>query len=172
MSDVRASISRHLEEHPGVHVSALVRDLGLAPGQVQYHLDALRGRDAVVAERFRGRTHYYPPDIPATHRRSIAVLRRETARDIVVTLIESGPSRPGDVTDAIGIARGTLEYHVEALTAEGLVEKHRSIDGAVTLYVPTPERTLELVATTSPATTDRLIDRFTRLVDILLEGQS
>lgn len=171
MSEVRTRIRRHLHKYPGTHVSGVVRELELGPGQVQYHLDALRSSGRVVAERYRGRTHYYPRETAAGDRRAIAVLRRETARDIVVYLIETGPSRPQAVTDALAIARGTLEYHLEPLCAEGLVAKHRSDGGAVTLIVPDPEPTLELVATTSPSSTDRFVDRFTRLVDVLLEGE-
>lgn len=170
MSDVRTQIRRYLERYPGTHVSGVVRSLELGAGQVQYHLDALRAADRVTAERYRGRTHYFPSDVPASDRKPIAVLRRETAREIVVYLIETGPSRPAEVTDALGIARGTLEYHLEALIEQGLLAKHHAADGGVTLSVADPEPTLELVAATTPSRTDRLVDRFTRLVDTLLEG--
>jgi len=170
MTGVRDRIHAHLRTHPGVHVSAVVRELDLARGQVQHHLDALVGEDAVVVERFRGRTHYYPRGYDGRARRRIAVLRRETARDILVTLVERGPTRPGAVAETLSIARSTLEYHLEALAAADLVAKRRDDAGRVTLVVTAPESALELVAATDPRVTDRVLDRFTRLVDAVLEG--
>ena len=40
-TDTRERIAAHVEHNPGVHFSELVRDLDLAPGQVQYHLRRL-----------------------------------------------------------------------------------------------------------------------------------
>lgn len=170
MSTVRSRLLAHLERCPGAHVSALVRDLDLAPGQVQYHLDHLRDADRVVAERYRGRTHHFPEEYDACERRAIAVLCRETARDVVAYLLQSGPTSPGVVADDLDIARSTLEYHLEALTTESLVEKRRDDTGQVTLIVPDPAATLSVLAAARPGTVDRFHDRFTRLVDALLEG--
>lgn len=171
MSETRARIEAAVATDPGIHFSGLVRALDLAPGQVQYHVRRLRRADALVAEDHRGRTHYYPPEYGDWERRAIATLRRETARDVVAHLLEHGESDPTTVAETIGIARSTLEWHLGALVAADVVQK-RCGDGNRVILVPTrPERTAELLATVAPSFAARMVDRFERLVDGLIEDE-
>jgi predicted transcriptional regulator len=167
--DHRDRIREYVAAHPGEHFNALTRALDLAPGQTQYHLKRLQRQDRVVAERLYGRTHYYTPDYDPADRRAIAVLRRETARDVLFRLLETGPARPGAVAEDLDIARSTLEWHLDHLVEQGLVEKRRDQRNRVTLAVPEPERAVGLLEEITPSLPDRLVDRFTRLVDRLLE---
>jgi len=166
MSDTRARIYRHIESHPGIHFRELTRTLDLATGQVQYHLGRL---DHITSESVNGRTHYYAASFDPWERHAIAFLRRETARDILVSLIECEEARPGEVADHVDIARSTLEHHLDGLVEYGIIEKRRR-GGRVTLTLRRPEATVELLATVDPTALDRLSDRFTRLLDRLFEG--
>ena len=166
MSDVRDRIERRVREDPGVYFNELVRELDLGAGQVQHHVRALVGEDAVRGAELFGRTHYYPPGYGAWERRALALLRRETSAEIVATLLDDGPSRPVDVADRVGIARSTLAWHTDRLVEAGLVEKRH--DGHQ-LVVADRRRTVELLEAADPSLPERLVDRFTRLVDILLE---
>ena len=94
MSAVRDRIRSHVADHPGVHFYAVVRDLDLAAGQVQYHLRRLLTDEALVADSYYGRTHYFPPEYDAWERAALALARRETARDVVFFLLDEGPSAP------------------------------------------------------------------------------
>lgn len=169
MSETRERILATVESDPGIHFRGLVRSLDLAHGQVQYHVRELRGSDAVVAEDHRGRTHYYLPTYDPWERRAIAVLRRETARDVVTDLLERDERRPAAVADSVGVARSTLEWHLEALAGAGLVEKRRDAGNRVTLVVTRPAETAELLARVAPSLAGRLVDRFERLFDALVE---
>ena len=170
MSDVRTRIRRHVEREPGVHFRAVVRDLDLAPGQVQYHLRRLRRTGELVREEYAGRTHFFSPEHGERTRRQLAVLRRETARDVVLALADDGPASPADVATVVGIARSTLSWHVDRLVAEGLVEKRTDERGRVTLALADPELVGARLAAVEPAGPERLVDRFTRLVDGLVYG--
>ncbi|MFB6233541.1 MAG: winged helix-turn-helix transcriptional regulator [Haloarculaceae archaeon] len=142
----------------------------VAPGQVQYHLKQLTGQDAVVADQYYGRTHYYTPEYDAWERGAIAVCRRETARDILFVVLESGPATPAAVADSLDIARSTLEWHLDHLDEQGLVDKRRDTQNHVTLVVSNPAAVVGLIEEITPSLSDRMVDRFTRLVDSLLEG--
>jgi predicted transcriptional regulator len=170
----RSRIRRFVEAHPGQHFSGIGRELDLAPGQVQYHLRRLRKTEAIVRASFYGQTHYYPAETSPWERGALAVARRETSRDVLVDLVRYGNSRPGDVADRVGIARSTLEYHLDRLIERDLVRKERgSIDdsnGSVVLVLERPERTVEILQTVDPSLPERLVDRFERLVDHLLES--
>lgn len=168
MSETRRRIETHVRAHPGVHFNRLVRALELAPGQVQYHLRELTDRDVVVAEPLYGRTHYYPPTYDAWERGALALLRRETARDVVGALLADGGGRPATVADRAGVARSTLEWHADRLAERGLVEKRRGDGGTVRLELTRPEDTVRLLRDVDPTLLARLVDRYTRLVDRLL----
>ncbi|WP_336036724.1 winged helix-turn-helix transcriptional regulator [Halobacterium yunchengense] len=170
MSETRAAIERAVQTHPGLHFRGLARRLEIAPGQVQYHVRRLRSTGDVVAESVYGRTHYYPPEYDEWERTALALLRRETAGDVVAHVLVEEPVRPGDAADALGIARSTLEWHLDRLVEHGLVEKRRGARGRVRLAVPQRDRTVELLRDADPSLGERMVDRFTRLVDGLLDG--
>jgi predicted transcriptional regulator len=170
MSSTRTSIANHVRENPGVHFNELVRGTDFAPGQVQYHLRRLAGAEAVTAEELYGRTHYYPPTFDDWERGALALVRRETARDVIGYLLEHGPTDPATVADAIGVARSTLEWHLDHLVEQEVVTKERDSRNRVTLVLTRPEATTALLTAVSPSLPDRFLDRFTRLVDDLLAG--
>ncbi|NHN62201.1 helix-turn-helix domain-containing protein [Haloarcula sp. JP-Z28] len=167
MSDTRVRIYRHIKSNPGVHFRELTRGLDLATGQVQYHLARL---DRVHSESVNGRTHYYTSSFDSWERHAIAFLRRETARDILVTLIERETARPDEVADHLDIARSTLEHHLRGLVEYDIVEKRRE-SGRVTLALCRPDLTVELLAVVEPTVSSRLSGRFTRLLDRLFESE-
>jgi predicted transcriptional regulator len=168
MTGQRERIHEHVATNPGEHFSGLARALELAPGQVQYHIKKLRRQDRVVEERLYGRTHYYTPEYDTWERGAIALLRRETAREILIYLLDEGPSRPSAVADTLDIARGTLEWHLDHLVAQELIKKCRDTQNRVTLAVSHPRKTARLLDEITPSLSDRMLDRFTRLVDDLL----
>lgn len=168
MSEQRDRLREYIAAHPGQHFSGLARALDLAPGQVQYHLRRLRRQDRVVEEHLYGRTHYYTPEYDPWERAGIALLWRETARDVVIYLLDEGPSEPTAVADALDIARGTLEWHLDHLTAQDIVEKRRDAQNHVTLCVSHPQETARLLEEVAPSLSEQMLDRFTRLVDNLL----
>ncbi len=131
---------------------------------MQYHLKRLD----VVADEWFGKTHYYPAAYDEWDRRALALLRRETAADVVAVLLADGPLSAGETADRVGIARSTLSWHRDRLETAGLVET-RPDRGHTLLFVPEPERTARLLDRAEPSLPGRLVDRFTRLVDALLE---
>lgn len=163
----RRAIHDHIRDRPGVHFNELVRALDLAPGQVQYHLKRLTRTDRLVADELFGQTHYYPPEFDDWERAALALLHRETSADIVAELLAAGPLGAGETADRVGIARSTCSWHVDRLVEADVVRKER--DGnRVVLALAEPERTARLLQRAEPSLPERLVDRFTRLVDSLL----
>lgn len=167
---MRRTIRDYVETHPGVHFSELVRELDIAAGQMQYHLQQLLSNEQVVETPLYGRTHYYPSEYDGWECGALALLRRETAREILLYLLEHGSMTPGDVTDSLDIARSTLEWHLEHLLEQELVHKQYDDRHHVVLTVAQPERTVKLLTRVVPSTSDRLADRFLRFVDQLFDG--
>ncbi|WP_247002238.1 winged helix-turn-helix transcriptional regulator [Halosolutus gelatinilyticus] len=170
MTETRRRIRDRIHANAGIHFNELVRESEFAPGQIQYHVRRLLEDDELVRSEHYGRTHYYPPGYDDWERAALALFRRETAREIVVYLIENESVAPATVADDLGIARSTLEYHLDRLVAHDIVEKRYDDRDRVSLALAAPERTAPLLSIVEPTVPDRLIDRFTRLVDDLLES--
>ncbi len=167
MVDTRQQIRHHVGELPGVHFNRLCRELDIATGQAQYHLYRLVREGEIVAEELGGKTHYYAPGFEPWERRTVAFLRRETTRGLIVRLHADGPAQPNELASELDLARSTISWHVSKLVAHGIVEK--SDDRPVTISLADPERTAELLEAVSPSLPSRVVDRFVRTVDQLFD---
>jgi predicted transcriptional regulator len=165
----QSTIRNCVSENPGIHFNELVRSVDMATGQVQYHMYSLIEGGEIDDASLYGKTHYYPADYPEEDRGAVALLRRETAREIVMYLVENGSSRPSDISESLDIARSTLEWHLGRLEEQELVEKNRGDGGRVTVSPMDEERTVEMLSDISPSLPDRLVDRFVTMVDRMLE---
>ena len=167
MSTTRSRVQDHVQATPGVHFNQLKRDLDLATGQVQYHLNRLVDDETLAVERVCGRAHYFDPAFDAWERRTLAFLRRETAREIIVRLHAEGPMQPSRLTEELDLARSTVAWHVSNLTEADILIKSGGRPTSVRLAHP--ERTTTLLEAVSPSLPDRLVDRFVRTVDSLFD---
>lgn len=165
MSDVRRQVREHVRANPGVHFNKLARNLDIATGQAQYHLRRLIRRDEVVADRIKGRTHYFDPEYDAWERRVLALYRRETAREIITLLLDEGQLSAGEIAERVDLARSTVSWHVDTFVDAGIVDRSYGERGQVEIALARPEETVRCLEAVEPSLTDTLVDRFMRLVD-------
>jgi len=164
----RSNLLAHVAENPGVHFNALVRELDVTPDKLQRLTRDLEADDELVAAQLYGKTHFYTDTHDEWERRALALIRRETSREILLYLLEAERAPPSDVADHVGIARSTLEWHCERLIDAGLVEKRRE-GRTVELVVTRTDEIGELLPSVRPLLPERWIDRTTRLFDQLFE---
>lgn len=168
MTNTRDRVRSHVTSNPGVHFNAVGRDLDIATGQTQYHLRRLIKSDVLRSREVRGRMHYFPVGYSETEQAAIALLRRETTREIVLLLLDGETDRPAELADSAGVARSTVEWHLSTLVDHDLAEKVYA-GRTVSVRLTEPELLHELLVEIDPSVPDRLVDRFTRLVDSLLD---
>jgi predicted transcriptional regulator len=155
MTDVRRQVREHVRTNPGVHFNALARNLDIATGQAQYHLHRLDRNDDVIAERIRGRTHYFDPGYDAWERRTLALYRRETTRELVALLLDEGRLPAATLADRAGLARSTVSWHLDSLSDAGVVETARGARGRVEVTLARPEETDRFLRRVSPSLSNR-----------------
>lgn len=170
MSNVRETVRAHVHANPGVHFNALARDLDIATGQAQYHLRRLCKAGDLVSESLRGRTHYFPDGYDPWERRALGILRRETAREIIIRALEVGEPAASELADDLDIARSTVAWHVSTLVEAGLAEKTYDEKGRAHVRLTRPAEIRRLLEEVAPSLPDKLVDRFTRLVDASFYG--
>lgn len=173
MTTVRSQIHSRIAEEPGIHFNALRRGLDLAMGQVQYHTRVLERDERIVREEIAGRAHFFLPIYGSWEREAIALLRRETTRELIIALLSTRERHPQELADQLSLARSTIEWHLSTLIDADIVEKERMGTTAgnerLIVRLTHPETTYRLLREIEPGRTDRLVDRFMRLTDELLE---
>ena len=172
MSETRDRIQRCVHREPGINFNEISRRLEIATGQTQHHLARLQRSGRLTREEICGRTHFYPPTYSLWERETIALLRRETTREIVAYLLRNDEVYPAVLAEQLGIARSTAEWHLSNLIEHDIVTKQTVADGPTARTVvrlTKPDAVYRLLREVEPGFADKLVDRFTRLADDLLE---
>lgn len=168
MGNTRTRIADTVQAKPGIHFNGIVRTCDLATGQVQYHLERLLSEDRLTKADLYGRSHYFPNEYDAWERSALSLMRRETTREVAAVILESGPIRPNELVEELDLARSTLEWHLNHLVEQDVVEKRYTTAAPVVLEVSRPEDLIVLVREADPTLLGQMVGRFTRLVDRML----
>jgi len=172
MASTYTAVKNCIYRNPGIHFNAIGRQLDIATGQTQYHVRRLANEQTIETEAICGRTHYYPPTFSDWERGAIALLRRETTREIVLLLLNHDEMRPDEIATQLGFARSTIEWHLSRLVEYDVATKHQPSDcahGSVVVQLQTQTEVYRLLREIEPRLIDRLVDRFASLTDELLD---
>jgi predicted transcriptional regulator len=122
-SEIRQQIYRYIEKNPGVHLRKISRELGLAMGNTQYHLQMLEKDGRIRTRRATLYRHYYPVGILYKHDEVILqFLRQETTRDILVRLLENPAGMTqSEIIQFKNLSAPTISWHMSRLVESGLV---------------------------------------------------
>lgn len=162
------NIATYVSNNPGVHFNELAEGLGLPPEKLHRAREQLQQEHSITIAEFYGQTHYYPPGYEHWERSAIALLRRETSREILLVLLADGSTTAATLATEVGIARSTLEWQLDRLLDAGLVSKNRET-WPHEITVERPDDIEALLAELEPTLPERWVDRTTRLLDHLLE---
>lgn len=124
---LRKRITEYIRRNPGVHFRLIARDLDLAIGQLDFHLNALLKGEAIVKEVQGGNARYYVRDrFSKKEKRAVSALRREIPRGIVLFLLENPGSTPTEILINFTITSATLSYHLRRLEKAEVLEARSS----------------------------------------------
>ena len=121
-SDNRQLICEYIKNNPGVHLRKIVKDLALPMGLAQYHLDILQREGLIRSMKLGMYRHYYSIDINDERLEVVlAFLMHETARDILVYLIEKPGSIQGDIAKFKQVSAPTINWYMSRLISARIV---------------------------------------------------
>lgn len=155
----RKELFEYVEANPGIHFSQLKRDLDMETGLLQHHLRELEQYGVLESEEHQGKRRVFVARELDTEERSIlAVLRYETTRRILLYLLEEGPARNSEITEAVGVTPATVSWHLSNLVEKDVVEE--VTEGRTSLYrVKNEELTVQLLVRYQESFVDRAVDR-------------
>ncbi len=161
-----------IQEHPGCHLRRIQNELGVSMGTAQYHLGRLETAGKVTSNR-RGLFRYYFPSgiFQDNEKNLLEVLSHETARDILIFMIERKNPTQTDIVDAIGVSAASVSWHTKKLVDLGIVAEVR--EGRFKRYhvLADPLSLMSLMKNYYPSLWDRWSNRLAELfLNLAKEG--
>ena len=117
-------IFRFIQENPSCHLRKIKKDLDLAMGTVQYHLDKLEKAGKITSQKQGLHKHYFVIGaFEENEKQLLEVLSNETAREILMFIIEQKkyPSQ-SEISKHIGISSASVSWQIKRL------QDHKVID--------------------------------------------
>ncbi len=157
-------IFKYIEENPGCHLRQLKRDLGLSMGTVQYHLNHLEKTGRIISERFNLYRCYYASGLFKENERNILkILNQQTAREVLMFILEWKNSTQTDIANHLGIAPASASWHIKRLIDLGVILESR--EGKYRRYQPAvdPKEIIKILKTYHPTLWNRWSDRLAEM---------
>ena len=165
----RRAVYETIASQPGVYLSQVSDDSGVALSTVRHHVRILEAEGLVATAKVHGKRRYY---LEADGERTVttpdgtvgvelhAALAEPAKRELLETLAALGPASNGRLADELECDPSTVSHHLAALAADDLIIREqdgRSVSNDLTPDVETvvrdPEHALEddLGGTSMPA---------------------
>ncbi len=113
-----------IQDNPGCHLRRIKREIGISMGTVQYHLHKLEKMGRVTSTR-RGLYKYYFPSglFRENEKEILEVLTHETARKILMFIIEQKSPTQTDIVNSVRISARSISWHVGRLLALKMIRE-------------------------------------------------
>lgn len=132
---LRDDILEAVQTEPGISASELGRRLSCGWGTLVYHLTVLERMQLLSSQREgRHKRFFVQGRINYSDKEAVGLLANPAARTILDAVRETPGIIQRDLGRRLGLTAGTIAWHVERLSAAGLVVKEQ--DGRVVRYYP------------------------------------
>lgn len=153
-----------IQDHPGCHFRRIRSELGISMGTAQYHLARLEKAGKIGSNR-RGLFRYYFPIgiFQENERNLLEILSHETAREILIFIIEQKSPSQKDVAERIGVSAASVNWHIGRLTELGMISELK--DGKYKRYQlkGDPKNLVSLMKNYYPSLWDRWSNRLAEM---------
>lgn len=95
-------------------------------GTAQYHLGLLEKAGSVTSNRFGLYKHYFAAGVFQENEKNLLeVLSNETARDILMFIIEKGNPTQSEIASRIGVSAPSISWHVRRMAEKRVITELR-----------------------------------------------
>jgi DNA-binding MarR family transcriptional regulator len=116
-------ILKYIQDNPGCHLRQIKGELRLAMGTVQYQLDRLEKAGKIRSKRRGLYKYYFSVGVLDNEEDILEVLTQETAREILMFIIERGNPTQTEISSMIKISSPSVNWHIKRLTELGLINQ-------------------------------------------------
>ncbi len=121
----RRRIYEAVRQAPGSGARETQRAAGTGWGETTYHLDRLTDAGLIHRERSGHQDHYFVAEVPLADRRLLGFTRSESARRLLVVLLEQTSPTVPELCERTGLSEGRLSVHLRRLIETGVVRTGR-----------------------------------------------
>ena len=107
-----------IQDNPGCHLRRIKRAMNVSMGTVQYQLDKLEKMGRITSSRRGLYKYYFAAGLFKENEKDILeVLTHETARKILMFIIEQKSPTQTDIVNSVKISARSISWHVGRLVA-------------------------------------------------------
>jgi DNA-binding transcriptional ArsR family regulator len=152
--ETRRLILALVEKYPGLHLREIQRRADTSPMLAEYHLNVLEKMGLVTSEDHAGYRNFFPArhapmQLNATDKRWLAMLRRPLVLGMVLSMLETGPTRAVKLAQAARVPSSTALYQLKGMKAAGIIVQGDELSPN-RIRLADPDRVLELLRTYHP----------------------
>jgi len=154
-------ISRILEiiqKNPAISYRDIQKMSGYPFGTLSNSLSNLEKDSKIIVRRFTRRTHHFPLDTPSTEYSVLINLRKETAKKIIVFLVENKKGTYSDFRKCTNKAPSTISITLTNLVEEKIIK--RVFDFKPYFVLEDPPFVQNILVKISSSNIDKMKDRF------------
>jgi predicted transcriptional regulator len=126
LCDIESKLLKSINTQPGIRYRELLRLFGLTNGVLTYHISTLeKSRQIIVDRNNRTKvTRYYSNYIPVEESGIIGHIRNNTARQIILCILEHNNSSCtfNEIVQYTKRSPSTTSWHLKRLKDAGIVE--------------------------------------------------
>jgi predicted transcriptional regulator len=117
-------ILQFIHENPSCHLRKIKKELGLAMGTVQYHLDKLEKAGRITAQKQGLHKYYFAVGaFEENEKQLLEVLSNETAREIVMFIVEQNYPSQTEISKHVGISSASVSWQIKRLQDSRIVDE-------------------------------------------------
>jgi predicted transcriptional regulator len=127
-----------IRQNPGWHLRKIRQYMNISMGTAQYHLDRLEKMGKVSSTRNGIYRHYFPIGMfKENEQQIIKFLTQETAREIIMFIMEDRNPSQTDIVSRIKISSASISWHIRRLVDARLLQESK--DGKFKRYKIHPD---------------------------------
>lgn len=116
--DTADKVLYFIQDNPGCHLRRIKRAMNVSMGTVQYQLDKLEKMGRITSSRRGLYKYYFAAGLFKENEKDILeVLTHETARKILMVIIEQKSPTQTDIGNSVKISARSISWHVGRLVA-------------------------------------------------------
>lgn len=129
-NDVRQQIYGLIERSPGTYISEVSEEVDASRSTVRYHVRILEEERLIVSEAVRGKHRFYL--VGSDDPQLAAALNDDATARVLNAIARLEPVTVSTLADELDRSPGTVSYHLDRLTDDGLLEREREGNAVVT----------------------------------------
>jgi predicted transcriptional regulator len=114
-----------IQENPSCHLRKIKKELDLAMGTVQYHLDKLEKAGRITSQKHGLHKYYFAVGFEENEKQLLEILSNETAREILMFIVERKSPSQTEIGEYIGISSASVNWHIMRLEDSKIIDEVR-----------------------------------------------